>query len=324
MRAVVAREPGGPEVLEIRDSPDPDPADGEVVIDIVATAVNRADIMQRMGHYPPPPGASEILGLEASGIVSAVGAAVDRWKVGDRVCALLTAGGYADKVAVPAEQVLPVPESLDLREAAGLPEVVCTVWSNVFALAGLQPGELLLAHGGAGGIGTMAIQLATALGARVATTVGSAEKARVVRDLGADLVIDYNTQDFVDEVRAYDSGGANVVLDNMGATYLPRNVAVLATSGRLVVIGLQGGVKGELNLGALMSKRAAVIATTLRARPADEKAAIVASVEANAWPLIADGSVRPIIHSAFAIEDVAQAHALVEAGGHIGKVLVTT
>jgi putative PIG3 family NAD(P)H quinone oxidoreductase len=324
MRAVVAREPGGPDVLEVRELPDPEPADGEIVIDVVASAVNRADIMQRMGHYPPPPGASDTLGLEVSGTVSAVGSGVERWDVGDRVCALLTAGGYADKVAVPVGQVLPVPDALELRDAAGLPEVVCTVWSNAFTLAGLQPGELLLVHGGAGGVGTMAIQLAKALGARVATTVGSAEKARFVRDLGADLVIDYKDQDFVDEVLAFDGSGADVVLDNMGAKYLPRNVAVLATAGRLVVIGLQGGVKGELNLGALMSKRAAIISTTLRARPADEKAAIVASVEANAWPLISDGTVRPIVHSAFALDNVADAHALVEAGGHIGKVLITT
>jgi putative PIG3 family NAD(P)H quinone oxidoreductase len=324
MRAVVAREPGGPDVLEVRESPDPEPADGEIVIDVVASAVNRADIMQRTGHYPPPPGASDTLGLEASGTVSAVGGGVDRWNVGDRVCALLTAGGYAEKVAVPSGQVLPAPAGIDLCDAAALPEVVCTVWSNVFMLAGLQPGELLLAHGGAGGVGTMAIQLAKALGARVATTVGSDERARVVRDLGADLVIDYKEQDFVDEVRAFDGRGADVVLDNMGAMYLPRNVAVLAIAGRLVVIGLQGGVKGELDLGVLMSKRAAIISTTLRARPADEKAAIVASVEANAWPLISDGTVRPIVHSAFALDDVADAHALVEAGGHIGKVLVTT
>jgi putative PIG3 family NAD(P)H quinone oxidoreductase len=324
MRAVVAREPGGPDVLEVRELPDPEPADGEIVIDVVASAVNRADIMQRMGHYPPPPGASDTLGLEVSGTVSAVADGVDRWSVGDRICALLTAGGYAEKVAVPSGQVLPAPAGVDLRDAAALPEVVCTVWSNVFTLAGLQPDELLLVHGGAGGVGTMAIQLAKALGARVATTVGSDEKARVVRDLGADLVIDYKEQDFVDEVRAFDSRGADVVLDNMGAVYLPRNVGVLATAGRLVVIGLQGGVKGELNLGALMSKRAAIISTTLRARPANEKAAIVASVEANVWPLISDGTVRPIVHSAFALDDVADAHALVEAGGHIGKVLITT
>jgi putative PIG3 family NAD(P)H quinone oxidoreductase len=324
VRAVIAREPGGPEVLEICERPNPQPQAGEVVIEVAASAVNRADLLQRQGRYPPPPGASDILGLEASGTVSAVGAAVEHWAVGDRVCALLDSGGYADRVAVPAGQVLPAPARFELPDAAALPEVICTVWSNVFTLAGLQPDELLLVHGGAGGVGTMAIQLATALGARVAATVGSPAKAEFVRNLGADLVIDYRQQDFVAEVRAYDSRGADVVLDNMGAAYLPRNVSVLATTGRLVVIGLQGGVKGELNLGALMSKRAAVIATTLRARPADEKAAIIASVAANAWPLLDDGSVRPIVHASFPLEEVSRAHELVEAGGHVGKVLLTT
>jgi putative PIG3 family NAD(P)H quinone oxidoreductase len=324
MRAVVAREPGGPEVLEIRDVPDPEPSAGEVVIDVVASAVNRADILQRMGNYEPPPGASDILGLEVSGTVSSVGPDVQRWRDGDRVCALLSSGGYAEKVAAPAGQVLPVPAGVDLRDAAALPEVVCTVWSNVFTLAGLQPGELLLAHGGAGGIGTMAIQLAKALGTRVVVTVGSEEKARFVRELGADLAINYRAQDFLEELLAYEPRGADVILDNMGASYLPRNVAALATAGRLLVIGLQGGVNGELNLGALMSKRAAVISTTLRSRPLAEKAAIVASVEENVWPLIADGSVRPIVDRSFALDQVAQAHALVEAGGHVGKVLVTT
>jgi putative PIG3 family NAD(P)H quinone oxidoreductase len=324
MRAVFAREPGGPEVLEVRNAPDPEPAAGEVVVDVAATAVNRADILQRMGHYPPPSGASEILGLECSGTVSAVGAGVERWSVGDPVCALLTSGGYADKVVVPAGQLLPVPDGIDLRDAAALPEVVCTVWSNVFTLAGLQPGELLLAHGGAGGIGSMAIQLAKALGARIATTVGSEDRARVVRDLGADLAINYKEQDFVEALHVYEARGADVILDNMGASYLPRNLAALASEGRLVVIGLQGGVTGELDLGALMSKRAAVIATTLRARPAAEKAAIVASVEENVWPLLADGTVRPVVDRAFALDQVAQAHALVESGGHIGKVIVTT
>lgn len=324
MRAVFCREPGGPEVLELREIPDPIPAAGEVVIDIVASAVNRADLMQRLGHYPPPPGASDVLGLECSGTISSVGAGVTRWHVDDRVCALLSAGGYAERIAVSEGQLLPVPDAVDLADAAALPEVVCTVWSNVFMLAALQPDELLLAHGGAGGIGTMAIQLAKALGARVATTVGSAEKAEVCRELGADLVINYRDQDFVFEVRRFEPAGANVILDNMGAAYLGRNVDALATEGRLVVIGLQGGAKGELDLRTLMSKRAAVLSTTLRARPAAEKAAIVRSVEANAWPLVADGTLKPIVHARFALADVAAAHALVESSGHIGKVLITT
>jgi putative PIG3 family NAD(P)H quinone oxidoreductase len=320
----MCREPGGPEVLEVRDLPDPQPKAGEVVIDVVASAVNRADLMQREGNYPPPPGASDILGLECSGVVSAVGDDVQRWHVGDRVCALLVAGGYADKVAVPAGQVLPVPDDLDLVQAAALPEVITTVWSNVFMIAALQPDELLLVHGGGGGIGTMAIQLASALGARVATTVGSAEKAKTCLSLGADLAINYKEQDFVDEVHRLDESGADVILDNMGAAYLGRNLDALATEGRLVIIGLQGGAKGELDVGKLLRKRGAVIATSLRARPLDEKAAIVASVEANAWPLVVDKTVVPIVHASVALDDVRQAHELVGASSHTGKVVLTT
>jgi putative PIG3 family NAD(P)H quinone oxidoreductase len=320
----MCQEPGGPEVLEVRDLPDPQPKPGEVVIDVVASAVNRADLMQREGNYPPPPGASDILGLECSGVVSAVGDDVQRWKAGDRVCALLVAGGYADKVAVPAGQVLPVPDDLDLVQAAALPEVITTVWSNVFMIAALQPDELLLVHGGGGGIGTMAIQLASALGARVATTVGSPEKAKTCLSLGADLAINYKEQDFVDEVHRLDESGADVILDNMGASYLGRNLDALATEGRLVVIGLQGGAKGELDVGKLLRKRGAVIATSLRARPLDEKAAIVASVEANAWPLVVDKTVVPIVHASVALDDVRQAHELVGASSHTGKVLLTT
>jgi putative PIG3 family NAD(P)H quinone oxidoreductase len=324
MRAVMCREPGGPDVLEVRDLPDPEPKPGEVVIDVVASAVNRADLMQREGNYPPPPGASDILGLECAGLVSAVGDDVQRWQVGDRVCALLVAGGYADKVAVPAGQVLPVPDDLDLVQAAALPEVITTVWSNVFMIAALQPDELLLVHGGGGGIGTMAIQLASALGARVATTVGSADKATACLSLGADLAINYKEQDFVDEVHRLDESGADVILDNMGASYLGRNLDALATEGRLVVIGLQGGAKGELDVGKLLRKRGAVIATSLRARPVDEKAAIVASVEANAWPLVVDKTVKPIVHASVALDDVRQAHELVGASSHTGKVVLTT
>ena len=324
MRAVVCREPGGPEVLEIRELPDPVAAPGEVVLDVAACGVNRADLMQRIGRYPPPEGVSDVLGLECAGTVRAVGDGVERWRPGDRVCALLTAGGYADTVAVPAGQVLPVPPGLGLVEAAALPEVVCTVWSNVFMTAVLRPDELLLVHGGGGGIGTMAIQLAKALGATVATTVGSADKAARCRDLGADLVVNYREQDFVEEVRRFREAGADVVLDNMGASYLQRNTDVLATEGRLVVIGLQGGRRGELDLGKLLSKRAAVIATSLRARPAPEKAAIVASVEENVWPLVADGAVRPVVHATFPLEDARAAHELVEASGHVGKVVLTS
>jgi putative PIG3 family NAD(P)H quinone oxidoreductase len=323
MRAVVCREAGGPDVLEVREVPDPSPAPDEVLIRVTATAVNRADLMQRQGRYPPPTGASDILGLECSGTVAAVGSDVDTWHAGDQVCALLTSGGYAELVAVPAGQVLPIPDGLDPTAAAALPEVAATVWSNVFMIAALQPRELLLVHGGAGGIGTFATQLGKALGASVACTVGSAEKAAACRELGADLAINYREQDFVAEVRRFRASGANVILDNMGAAYLDRNVEVLADEGRLVVIGLQGGAKGEINLRTLLAKRGAVVATALRSRPDAEKAAIMASVKENVWPLVADKTVRPVIFTTVALDDVRRAHELVEESGHIGKVLLT-
>ncbi|MDP9319005.1 MAG: NAD(P)H-quinone oxidoreductase [Actinomycetota bacterium] len=324
MRAVVCRTAGGPEVLEVAEVPDPEPLPGEVVIEVAATAVNRADVMQREGNYPPPPGASEILGLECAGVIASVGEGVTGWRPGDRVCALLSGGGYAERVAVPAGQVLPTPSGLDDAQAAALPEVVCTVWSNVFMVAALQPGEVFLVHGGGSGIGTMAIQLAKQVGARVTCTVGSEDKAAFCRDLGADLAVNYREQDFVDEVRRFAGAGADVILDNMGAAYLGRNVDLLAHEGRLLVIGLQGGAKAELDLRALLSKRGAVIATTLRSRPLDDKAAIIASVRENVWPLIEDGSVRPVIHATFGIGDVVAAHEMVRNGAHIGKVVVTT
>ncbi len=322
MRGVVCREPGGPEVLEVRDFPDPVAAPGQVVIAIEASAVNHTDLRQRQGFYTPPPGESEVLGLECAGTIESLGDGVERWQVGDRVCALLTGGGYADRVAVHAGQVLPIPPALDFVEAAALPEAVCTVWSNVFMIAALQPGDVFLVHGGGSGIGTMAIQLAHALGARVATTVGSAEKATRCRELGADLAVNYREQDFVEEVRRLDESGADVILDNMGAQYLGRNVDLLATEGRLVVIGLQGGAKGEIDLLALRRKRGAVIATELRSRPVEEKAAIMASVEEHVWPLIAAGDVRPIVHTTIALSDVRRAHELVEASSHIGKAVI--
>ena len=325
MRAVIASEPGGPEVLTVVDLPDPEPAAGEVVLDVVATAVNRADTLQRKGVYPPPPGASDVLGLECSGIVSAVGDGVSGWSVGDEACALLASGGYASKVSVPAGQVMQVPDGVDLVTAGALPEVACTVWSNVFMVAGLRAEETLLVQGGAGGIGTMAIQLAHALGARVVTTAGSAEKLELVRSLGADVVVNYRTQDFVEEVRrATDGRGADVILDNMGASYLDRNLDALATAGRLVIIGMQGGTKGELDIAKLLRKRAAVIAASLRARPADEKAAICAAVVEHVWPLVADGTIRPVIHTTLPLEQAGAAHRLMEEGGHTGKIVLTT
>ena len=325
MRAVVAAQPGGPDVLTVTEREDPVPAAREVVIDVVATSVNRADTLQRQGKYPPPPGASDVLGLECSGVVSAVGSDVDTWSVGDEVCALLAGGGYAEKVAVPVGQVMPVPDGVDLVTAGALPEVACTVWSNVFMVAGLRPDETLLVHGGAGGIGTFAIQLAHALGARVVTTAGSAEKLEVCRSLGADVVVNYKEQDFVEEVRAATQGrGADVILDNMGAKYLDRNLDALATEGRLVIIGMQGGVKGELNIGKLLAKRGAVIAASLRSRPVEEKAAICAAVVEHVWPLVADGSITPVVHTALPFADAGQAHRLMEESGHVGKIVLTS
>ena len=325
MRAVIAPEPGGPEALVVTDRPDPAPGPGEVVLDMAATAVNRADTLQRQGFYPPPPGASDVLGLECSGTVSAVGGDVDGWRVGDEVCALLAGGGYAEKVLVPAGQVMPVPDGIDLVTAGALPEVACTVWSNVFMIAGLQPGETLLVHGGAGGIGTFAIQLAHAMGSRVLTTAGSTEKLEVCRSLGADVTVDYKLQDFVEVVRsATDGAGVDVIFDNMGAKYLSRNLEALATEGRLVVIGMQGGSKAELDLGVLLRKRGAVIATSLRARPTGEKAAICASVAEHVWPLVADGSVRTLVHATLPLEQAGEGHRIMEAGDHIGKIVLTS
>jgi putative PIG3 family NAD(P)H quinone oxidoreductase len=323
MKAIVFSAPGGPEVLTWSEVPDPVPGDGQVLIEVAAAAVNRADLMQRRGHYDPPPGASEILGLECSGRIAALGPGVSGWAVGDEVCALLTGGGYAEKVAVPAGQLLPVPKSVDLVAAAGLPETVCTVWSNVFMAAGLQPGETLLVHGGASGIGTTAIQLATALGAKVLVTVGSKEKAERCVELGATAAIDYKNEDFVQRVHELTDGhGADVILDIMGASYLGRNVDALAVSGRLVNIGLQGGAKAELDLGKLMRKRAAVLATTLRARPAAEKAAIVAAVREHVWPLVASGAFSVVVDRLVPLAEAAEAHRVVEASDHVGKVLL--
>ncbi|GAA2918629.1 NAD(P)H-quinone oxidoreductase [Streptomyces mexicanus] len=323
MHAITISEPGGPEALAWEEVPDPVPGDGEVLVEVVAAAVNRADIMQRQGYYDPPPGASRYPGLECSGRIAALGPGVSGWAVGDEVCALLAGGGYAEKVAVPAGQLLPVPRGLDLKQAAALPEVVCTVWSNVFMVAHLRPGETLLVHGGSSGIGTMAIQLAKAVGAKVAVTAGTKEKLDRCAELGADILINYREQDFVEEIaRATDGAGADVILDNMGAKYLDRNVRALAVNGRLVIIGMQGGTKGELNIGALLAKRGAVSATSLRARPLDEKAAIVAAVREHVWPLIADGHVRPIIDRETPMSDAAAAHRVVEESTHIGKVLL--
>jgi putative PIG3 family NAD(P)H quinone oxidoreductase len=321
MRAVTLPSYGDASVLTLADVPDPEPGAGEVLVDVVATAVNRADVLQRMGFYEPPPGASPYPGLECSGRIAALGEGVAGFAVGDEVCALLSGGGYAQRVAVPAGQLLPVPKGLSLVEAAALPEVACTVWSNAFSLAALAPGEVFLVHGGTSGIGTMAIQLAARHGARVFCTVGSAEKAERAEALGAERAVRYREEDFVEVLREA-AGGADVVLDNMGAAYLERNVKVLRTGGRLVVIGMQGGVKGELNLGLLLAKRAAVHATSLRARPAQEKAAIVAAVLSGVWPSVEAGEVLPVIDRVLPLEQVAQAHELMESSTHIGKIVL--
>ncbi|HEY3562421.1 MAG TPA: NAD(P)H-quinone oxidoreductase [Kribbella sp.] len=324
MRAVVCDGAGGIDVLGIGEIPDPEPAVDEVVIDVVAAGVNRADLMQRQGFYPPPPGAPGTIGLEVSGRIAAVGADVDGWSVGDECCALLAGGGYAEKVVVPAPQVMPVPEGLDLVSAAALPEVVATVWSNVFMSAHLKQGETLLVHGGSSGIGSMAIQLGVAHGARVLTTVGSKEKMAFCTALGADVAINYKEAAWASVVdEATKGAGADVILDIMGAKYLTDNVKSLALDGRLVVIGMQGGAKGELDLGRLLSRRGSVIATGLRFRSVEDKGRILAEVVGHVWPLIAEKIVRPIVHTTFPLAEVAKAHQTLEQSTQLGKVLLT-
>ncbi len=323
MKAITLPQPGGPEALVLDDVPDPMPRPGEVVVEVVAAGVNRADVMQRQGHYDPPPGSSAYPGLEVSGRIAQLGDGVDGWSVGDEVCALLTGGGYAEKVTVPVGQLLPVPAGVSLEDAAALPEVACTVWSNIFMTANIQPGEVLLVHGGGSGIGTMAVQLGREVGARVAVTAGSPEKLEVCRELGASILVNYRTEDFEAVVReATDGHGADVILDTIGAKYLARNVGLLAVNGRLVVIGLQGGRTAEIDLGAMLAKRCALVATTLRARPAAEKAVIVAAVREHVWPLIESGRVRPIVHAAYPLGDAAGAHREMEASTHVGKLLL--
>jgi putative PIG3 family NAD(P)H quinone oxidoreductase len=322
MRAITIREPGGSENLEWTEVPDPKPEPGEVLITVTASAVNRADLLQRQGHYPPPRGASDILGLECSGTIADIGEGVEGWQVGDEVCALLAGGGYAEKVVVPAVQLLPVPGEVSLVASAALPEVACTVWSNVVMDGGLSEGDVLLVHGGAGGIGTHAIQVGKALGATVAVTAGSPERLERCRQLGADIAINYREQDFVAELKK-ETAGANVILDNMGASYLDRNIDALATGGRLAIIGMQGGLKGELNIGKLIGKRASLSATTLRARPVADKGRIVADVRERLWPLVREGSVQPVVGQAIPLAEAGNGHRALEEGGVFGKVLLT-
>ena len=322
MRAIVAESP---EQLLWQDVPDASAGPGEVLIKVAAAGVNRADVLQAAGKYPPPPGASEIIGMEVSGTISGVGAEVTGWTVGQDVCALLAGGGYAEYVAVPAGQVMPIPAPLDVVDAAGVPEVACTVWSNLVMTAHLGPGQLVLLHGGASGIGSHAIQVARALGARVAVTAGSAEKLELCRELGADIAISYRDEDFVARLMQ-ETKGADVILDIMGAAYLDRNIDALATDGQLVIIGMQGGVKAELNIGKLMAKRARVIGTTLRARPVsgpNSKSAIVDAVTTSVWPMFASQRVRPIIGRRLPIQDAAEAHRLLQSGETFGKILLT-
>ncbi len=323
MRAVTIIRPGGPEVLSVAEVDDPVPGRGEVLIEVAAAGVNRADLHQRGGSYPPPPGAPDWPGLEVAGTVVALGDGVTDAAVGDRVCALLPGGGYAELAVAASGQLLPVPDSVDLVDAAALPEAIATVWSNVFMTAALRSGETLLVHGGSSGIGTMAIQLARAHGCQVAVTAGSPAKLAACSRLGAEILIDYHEQDFVSALLEATGGrGADVILDAIGGDYLDRNVRALARHGRIVLIGNQSQVPGELNVGRLMSKWGTISASTLRARPSAEKDEIMASVRANAWPLVVTGQVVPIIDERFALADARLAHEALETGGHIGKLLL--
>ena len=325
MRAVIAPDPGGHAALVVAYLPDPVPAPGEVVIEMAATAVNRADTLQRQGSYPPPPGASDVLGLECSGVVGALGPGVDGWAVGDEVCALLAGGGYAEKVAVPAAQLLPIPSGVDLVTAGGLPEVACTVWSNIVAAGRLSAGETFLIQGGSSGIGSHAIQVAKALGATVAATAGAPDRLQRCRDLGADIVIDYHDDVPAALKEATGGHGADVILDNMGAKGLAANVEALAPDGRLLVIGMQGGTKGELNLGKLLAKRGRVTATGLRGRPdhgKSGKTAIVTAVREHLWPLIEEAKVQPVVHAELPIAEAAKGHELLDSPETVGKVVL--
>jgi putative PIG3 family NAD(P)H quinone oxidoreductase len=323
MYAIRIQEPGGPEVLSWTEVPDPVPAEGEVLVTVAASAANRADVAQRQGTYPPPAGAPEYPGLECSGTVAALGPGTEDsgWSVGDPVCALLSGGGYAEQVAVPVGQLLPVPKGVGLVEAAALPEVACTVWSNLVMVGGLREGETFLVHGGGSGIGTFAIQFARARGARVAVTAGSDAKLERCRELGADITINYRTEDFAERMRA--EGGADLILDIMGGSYLDANLRSLSTNGRLVIIGLMGGRKAEADLGRMLAKRLSVHATTLRSRPAAEKAAIAAGVLEQVWPLVEEGSIRPVVDREIPLRDAAEAHRVMESSAHTGKILLT-
>jgi len=325
MIAIEIGHPGGPEVLRPAERQVPAPQPGEVLIEVAAAGVNRPDVMQRLGRYPPPPGASDIPGLEVSGTIVAAAPDVGRWKAGDRVCALVAGGGYAQFCAAPAVQCLPAPRALSLVDAAGIPETFFTVWTNVFERGRLAPGESILVHGGSSGIGTTAIQLGKARGARVFATAGSARKTAACEALGAEHAVNYREADFVAAVREHTDGrGVDVILDMVGGDYFPRNLQALAVEGRLVQISTLAGATSEIFLPAIMQKRLTVTGSTLRARPVADKAAIAAAVEAHVWPLIESGAVKPIVFRTFPLLEAAAAHQLMESGEHIGKILLTS
>lgn len=326
MRAIEIAQPGGPEVLRLVDRPTPKPAVGELLIRVRAAGVNRPDLLQRMGKYPPPAGASDLPGLEISGIVESAGPGAENAEVrpGDAVCALLAGGGYAEYVSVPAEQVLPLPPDVDIVAAAGVPETVFTVWSNVFERGRLQAGERFLVHGGASGIGTTAIQLAKARGAQVFTTAGSIEKCAACTRLGADRAINYREQDFAEVIRDATGGkGVDVILDMVGGPYVAKNIDILAADGRLVYIAFLQGARVEVNLATIMMKRLTLTGSTLRARPSAEKGRLAREVQREVWPLFARGAIKPCVHATFPLERAADAHRALESGDHIGKIIVT-
>jgi len=323
MKAIEIPAPGPPEVLRPGERPAPSPAAGEVLVKVAAAGVNRPDVMQRMGHYPPPPGITDIPGLEIAGVVDAIGAGVHDWQVGDRVCALVAGGGYAEYCVAPAPQCLPVPKGMDFVHAAAIPETFFTVWTNVFERGRLQPGESLLVHGGSSGIGTTAIQLAHALGSRVFATAGSAEKCAACERLGAERAINYRDADFVPALKEATGGrGVDVVLDMVGGEYFPRNMDALAMDGRLVSIAVLGGVKAQINILTMMQKRLTLTGSTLRTRPVAEKGAIAAALRQHVWPLLESGAVAPVVHATFPLAEAAAAHRVMEAGAHIGKLVL--
>jgi putative PIG3 family NAD(P)H quinone oxidoreductase len=323
MRVIEVSQPGGPDVLVIGERPTPSVAAGEVLIKVAAAGVNRPDVMQRLGKYPPPPGAPDTIGLEVAGTIAEVASDVREWRVGDQVCALVAGGGYAEYCVAPAPQCLPVPNGMDLVKAAAIPETFFTVWTNVFERGRLQRGESILIHGGSSGIGTTAIQLARANGARVFATAGSDDKCRACEGLGAERCVNYRDEDFVSAVRTATSDrGVDVVLDMVGGEYFARNLSVLATDGRLVEIATQHGAKAEINIVTIMQRRLTVTGSTLRPRSVAEKGAIAAALRQHVWPLLESGRVAPVVHATFPLADAAAAHRVMESGAHVGKLVL--